>query len=122
MPYAVTCDTEEEAQERVTELTGELIGSGGLGGVGWESTTFSKFEEGGTMVEVLTLHDFQPSIEFNDPDLQEALATESERVEVILGDIEDVNSHRIVVLSVEVPADDDADDTPDPDADDPVEL
>jgi hypothetical protein len=90
--------------------------------VGWESTNFAKFGDGGEMIPVLVLHDFQANVEFNDPDLQEALMSESERIEVILGDVEDVTTHRIVALTAEVLTDEDDDGVVEADPDDPVEL
>jgi hypothetical protein len=122
MSLIASCDTEDEAKTHIAELIDGLIGSGGTGGIGWESTVYSKFTEGGGMEEVLVVHDFQPSVEFNDPDLLELISSSNERVELVLGEIDNVATHRIVTVDLEAAAESDPDEIVDDPDDDPVEV
>lgn len=117
-----SCDTEDEAKTHIDTLIADLIGSGGAGGVGWESTIYSKFTESGGMEEVLVVHDFQPSVEFNDPDLIELITAESERIEVILGEIHNSATHRIVTVDLEAAGEGDPEEVVEDPDDDPVDA
>lgn len=116
-----SCDTEDEAKSHVDELIADLIINGTTGGVGWESTIYSRFTEGGGMQEVLIVHDFQPSVPFNDPELIEQITAEDERVELILGELHNVETRRIVTVDLADAGEGDPDETVDDPDIDPIE-
>lgn len=117
-----SCDTEDEAKEYVGDLVRDLVTSTGLSDEGWESTTYAKFADNGQLSDVLVVHDFQPNVAFNDPQLIDMLTTEDPGAEIILGDPLDVTTHRIVTVDLTSPVEDGDAAEDDPDIDDPIET